>query len=228
MMNQNQPMTRKEAWARELEVPPESTVSFESQAGPLETEGPMFFIVQDLKKQAWVFCNQQGIQYDTLEWGAIDKRPKDEKKPKGPWKFFIRAETPTPRTLGQTAFTVAVEYQFITLVYRGVLEGDEEDKAVVKAMKDAEAQREKERLELLDKAATQGVATQPLNQDDTTALIEQMAKDRGVTTAEFLAGIQSKLAKEALGTDMNDPQRMQSKINTKHESQEDKDAVDEK
>jgi hypothetical protein len=197
MMNQG-PMTRKQAWEKELEVPPESIVSFESQ-GPLGKEGLenyMFFIVQDLKKKAWIFCNQQGIQFDTLVWGEIEKRPKDEKAPKGPWKFFINATTPTPRTLGQTAFTVAVEYQYITLVYRGVLEGDDEDKKVVEAMKAAEAQREKERLELLEQAAKQGVATQPLNQDDTAALIEKMAKERGVTTAEFLAGIAEKINTE--------------------------------
>ncbi len=195
MINQ-QPLTRKEAWAKELEVPPESVVSFESQAGPLETEGPMFFIVQDLKKKAWIFCNQQGIQFDTLVWGEIEKRPKDEKKPKGPWKFFITATTPTPRTLGQTAFTVAVEYQYITLVYRGVLEGDEEDKATVDAMKAAEAQREKERLELLEQAAKQGGTTQTPEQSDAVAAIEQMAKEKGLTVNDLLVLLQTKEDKQ--------------------------------
>ena len=186
-VNDVKPLTRKQAWEKELEVPPESVVSFESQAGPLETEGPMFFIVQDLKKQAWVFCNQQGIQFDTLEWGEISKAPKDEKKPKGPWKFFIRAETPTPRTLGQTAFTVAVEYQYMTLVYRGILEGDAEDKEVVEALKAAEAQREAERLKLLEQAAKQGVATQTPEQSDAVAAIEQIAKEKGLTVEQLLA-----------------------------------------
>ena len=191
MMN-NQPLTRKQAWAKELEVPPESIVSFESQAGPLETEGPMFFIVQDLKKKAWIFCNQQGIQFDTLVYGEIEKRPKDEKKPKGPWKFFITATTPTPKTLGQTAFTVAVEYQYITLIYRGVLEGDDEDKQTVEMMKAAEAQREAERLKLLEQAAKQGVTTQQEEQSDTVAAIEQMANEKGLTVNDLLALLQTK------------------------------------
>lgn len=179
-------VSKKEEWGKELEVDPRTVVSFESQTGPLKTDGPMFFVVQDLKKKAWVFCNQEGINYETLEWGAIDQRPKDEKNPKGPWKFFISATTPTPRTLGQTAFMVAVEYSYITLVYRGVLEGDKEDKKVVEAMREAEAQREADRLKVLEQAAKQEDKVQPLNQDEAMALIEKIAKEKGLTVAEFL------------------------------------------
>ena len=54
-------------------------------------------------------------------------------------------------------------------------------------MKAAEAQREAERLKLLEQAAKQGVATQTPEQSDAVAAIEQIAKEKGLTVEQLLA-----------------------------------------
>ena len=59
-------------------------------------------------------------------------------------------------------------------------------------MKVAEAQREAERLKLLEQAAKQGVTAQPTEQSDAVAAIEQMAKEKGLTVNDLLALLQTK------------------------------------
>jgi hypothetical protein len=173
--------SKKEKWSREVEIDPRTVVTYESEHGPLKlNEQPMDFIIADLKRQAWMFCQQEGIEFKTLKFGTINQAPKVEDKPKGPWLFRFIADIANPRTLGQTRFEVAVEYPYITLVYRGVLEGDKEDQETVNAMKSAAAEREAAMQKQLEAAAE---AEKP---KDPKEVIEKMAKERGVTVTELL------------------------------------------
>jgi hypothetical protein len=193
-MNENKPITRREQWARDVEIDPRSVTLFEAETGIfIENDSPMSFVMRDLKRQAWVFCkqsatqpNEKGMDFNLLEFGEIKQAPKDKAKPKGPWVFILPVENPKPEKLGQTAFAVAVEYPYIWLVRRGVLEGDEEDKEIVRQLNEAAAQREAEMQRQLKLAAEQ---TKAAEIKDPVALIEQMAKEKGVTPTEILASI---------------------------------------
>jgi hypothetical protein len=190
-------ITRKEQWARDVEIDPRSVTLFEAETGIfIDDDSPMSFVMRDLKRQAWVFCkqsatqpNEKGMDFNVLEFGEVKQGPKDKAKPKGPWVFVLPVTNPKPEKLGQTAFAVAVEYPYIWLVRRGVLEGDEEDKEVVRQLEEAAAQREREMQKQLEQAAEQ---TKAAELKDPVALIEQMAKEKGVTAAEILASITDK------------------------------------
>jgi hypothetical protein len=106
----------------EFDIDPRSLTNFETEVKEPKAET---FIEIDLKKQIWLLCQREEIDYDTLEWSDVTETEIEPKDPKTDplkvhWRYEIIAKIPNPKTLGRTQLEAAAEYPLAFLMVKGL------------------------------------------------------------------------------------------------------------
>jgi len=106
----------------EFDIDPRSITNFEREVKEPKAAS---FIEIDLKKQIWLLCQREEIDYDALEWSELTESEIEPKDPrtdplKVHWRYEIIAKIPHPKTLGRTQLEAAAEYPLAFLIVKGL------------------------------------------------------------------------------------------------------------
>ena len=104
---------------KEVEIDPRSVTKFDAE---VKEDDTLNFIEKDLRRQVWLFCKKEDVDFNDLEWSEIKGGPMDEDKPKGPYRYFVEATIKHPKTLGRTKVGGGVAYPYEFLVNLGIVE----------------------------------------------------------------------------------------------------------
>jgi hypothetical protein len=116
------PKMTKESLMQEVEVDPRSVTSFESEVKDPVIEKQRPFYEVDLRRQIWLFCKREDIDYGSLEWSEIVCELVNPKDPKGLRRYSVSVKIPHPKALGRTTAGASVVYTYEFLIQLGIIE----------------------------------------------------------------------------------------------------------
>ena len=109
-------LSKRKTMEKDVEIDPRSVVSYDSE----NNDANMNFIERDLRRQIWLFCKQNDIDFKSLKFSDTESNPVNENEPKGLIEYKIMTKIKNLVTLQDTVGAKAV-YEYVFLVKKGII-----------------------------------------------------------------------------------------------------------